>query len=50
MQKVLTAYGIGDAPDHLAEEGLEIAEEYFQDIGQDFLACYVAAQRMISLV
>ena len=43
MEKVLIAYGIGDAPGHLVEEGLEIAEAYFQDTGQDFLACYIAA-------
>lgn len=40
--KTLSAIGVGDVPQWLADEGLEMAIKYFEDNNQDPLACYEA--------
>lgn len=41
----LDAYGIGDVPDYLAEEGLELAIRYFEENGLNAADCYEAFQK-----
>ncbi|MEE1980256.1 hypothetical protein [Shewanella xiamenensis] len=38
----LGAEGVGDVPDYLAQEGLELAVLYFEKNGLDPAECYVA--------
>ncbi len=40
--KVLTAVGIGDVPNWLANDGLTIAQLYFENNGLDPVECYKA--------
>lgn len=40
--KTLSAVGVGDVPQWLADEGLELAIKYFEENGLDPLACYEA--------
>jgi hypothetical protein len=43
-KKELSAYGVGDAPAFLAEEGLELAIRYFEDQDIDPVASYEATK------
>lgn len=38
----LSASGVGDVPQWLADEGLELAIRYFEDNDLDPIACYAA--------
>lgn len=39
---ILSAVGVGDVPQWLADEGLELAIRYFEDSDLDPLICYEA--------
>ncbi|MDV5170978.1 hypothetical protein [Photobacterium rosenbergii] len=41
----LGAYTIGDAPQYLADEGVELAKKYFDEQDIDMLVCFEAYER-----